>query len=82
MKNLKIKEFIQENNSLFCYTPEKEKENISLHFLIETILNYVNEKPVKKLFELLKINKVADIFYKQTSRQRINYHKQTINFFD
>ena len=82
MNNPKIKEFIQENSSLFWYTPEEEKENISLNFLVETILNYGNEKSIKKLFELLGINEVAEIFYKQISRQRINYHKRTVNFFE
>jgi hypothetical protein len=50
-----IKLFISENSSLFWYIPEEEKQNISIEFLIETILNYGNEKSVKKLFDLVGI---------------------------
>ena len=76
-----IKTFIRENSVLFWYIPEEEKQNISIEFLIETILNYGDEKSVKKLFDLAGINKVAEIFYKQISRKRINYFPQVVNFF-
>jgi len=79
---LEIKAFIRRYSYLFWYTPEDKKEDISINFLVETILNYGDEKSIKKLFELIGINKVAEIFYEQTSRQRINYHKRTVNFFD
>ena len=77
-----IKQFISENSSLFWYILEEEKQNISIAFLIETILNFGDEKSVKKLFDLVGINKVAAIFYKQTSRKRVNYFSQVVNFFD
>ncbi|CEG13639.1 hypothetical protein MSIBF_A4380001 [groundwater metagenome] len=40
-------------------------------------------KASKNYLKLVGINKVADIFYKQTSpeRMRINYRPRTINFF-
>ena len=76
-----IKTFIKENSSLFWYIKEEEKQNITIEFLIETILNFGDEKSVKKLFDLVGINKVAEIFYKQTSRKRINYFPQVVNFF-
>jgi len=81
MNSPEIKEFIKENSSLFWYIEDSEKQNISIGFLIETILNYGDEKSVKKLFDLVGINKVAEIFYKQTSRKRVNYHKRTVHFF-
>ena len=77
-----IKDFIKEYSSLFWYFPEDEKENISHEVLVEFILNYGDEKSVKRLFELLGINNVADIFRKQTNRPRINYHKRTAHFFN
>ena len=83
MKNSpEIKEFIKENSSLFWYIPEEKKQDISHEVLIEFILNYGDEKSVKKLFNLLEINYVADIFYKQTNRNRINYQKRTIHYFN
>ncbi|MBI4945027.1 MAG: hypothetical protein HY840_01345 [Bacteroidetes bacterium] len=83
-----IKQFIRENTALFWYIPEKAKENISHETLVEFILNYGDEKNVKKLFDLLGMEKVAEIFYKQThkenltARNRINYLKLVRNFFD
>lgn len=82
MNSPEIKEFIKENSSLFWYIKEEEKQNISIGFLIETILNFGDEKSVKKLFDLVGINKVAEIFYKQTSGKRVNYQKRTVHFFN
>jgi len=82
MNTPEIKEFIRENSTLFWYFPEEEKENIDHEILVEFILNYGNEKSVKRLFELLEINNVADIFYKQTNRARVNYHKSTVHYFN
>jgi hypothetical protein len=76
-----IKQFIKENSYLFWYFKEEEKENISHEILVEFILNYGNDKSVKKLFEILGINYVADIFYKQTNKTRVNYFPQVSNFF-
>ena len=83
-----IKQFIRENASLFWYIREDAKENISQETLVEFILNYGDKKSVKKLFDLLGIEKVAEIFYKQThkenslARNRINYLKLVRNYFD
>jgi hypothetical protein len=77
-----IKNFIKENSQLFWYIPEQEKQNISHEVLVEFVLNFGDLKAIKKLFKLLGINTVAEIFHKQISRQRINYHKRTVHFFD
>ena len=82
MNGSEIKEFIRENSLLFWYIKEDAKENISIDLLVETILNYGNEKGVKKLFELVGIKKVAEIFYKQISGNRVNYLPRTVHFFD
>ena len=82
MKRSEIKEFIRENSSLFWYIKEEAKEKISIDLLVETILNYGNEKGVKKLFDLVGIKKVAKIFYKQISGNRVNYQPRTVHFFD
>jgi hypothetical protein len=81
-ERVKIKEFIRENRSLFWYIKENAKESISIDFLVETILHYGNEKSVKKLFDLVGIKEVAEIFYKQVSGNRVNYPPRTVNFFD
>jgi len=66
-----------ENSSLFWWIKPEDKLNISLDAVVEAVLNYGNEKSVKKLFDLIEINKVADIFYRQISGKRSNYNKRT-----
>jgi hypothetical protein len=77
-----LRELIKENSSLFWYIPEQEKENISPELLVETVLNYGDEKSVRRLFDLMGINEVADIFYKHISGKRVNYFPQVVNFFN
>ena len=76
-----VKAFIRENSVLFWYIPEDKKEDISEEVLVEFILNYGDEKSVKKLFELLGIKRIAQIFYEQTNRTRVNYFPQVVNYF-
>lgn len=49
--NPKIKQFIRENSALFWWIKPEEKMNISINALVEAVLNYGNEKSVKKLFD-------------------------------
>lgn len=77
-----IKAFIRENAQLFWYIPNDKKEDISHEVLIEFILNYGNDVSVKKLFDLLGIDYVAEIFRKQTNRKRVNYFPQVVNYFN
>jgi len=82
MNSPEIKQFIKENSSLFWYIKEEAKENIDVKFLVETILNFGNVKSVKKLFDLVGIDKVAEIFHGQTNRKRVNYFPRTVHFFN
>ena len=79
--NSEIDKFIHENSSLFWWIKTEEKINISINALVEAVLSYGNEKSVKRLFDLVEIKKVADIFYRQISGKRSNYHKRTKHFF-
>lgn len=76
-----IKNFIQENKALFWGVKADEKVNISRELLVETILNYGDEKQVKKLFDVLGLQTVADIFFRQIEGKRSNYHPRTRHFF-
>ena len=76
-----IRQFIQKNSKLFWYIPEDKKENVSLSFLIETILNYGNRASVKELFELIGIEKAAEVFNGQVKKKRNNYFLPVKNFF-
>lgn len=79
--NEEIKKFIREHSSLFWYIKEDAKEKISLESLVETILSYGNGQDIKKLFELVGEDKVAEIFYKQIAKKRNNYRPRTKHFF-
>jgi hypothetical protein len=63
MNSPEIKAFIRENSFLFWYSPEEKKEVIGPEFLVETILNYGDINAVHKLFKLMGIKKVAEVFF-------------------
>ena len=65
--------YIADHAALFWYTPEAKKKDISDSLLVETILNYGTMDDVKALFNLMGMDKVADVF--------LNYFPQIYNFF-
>ena len=84
MNSPEIKAFIRENNHLFWYTPDEKKEEISLEFLVETILNYGDIKALKKMLDLIGIKNTAKIFFNSinlSDRRKGNFHELTINYF-
>jgi len=84
MNSPEIKAFIKENSSLFWYTPQDRKEDIGPEFLVETILNYGDIHAVRKLFKLMGVEKVAEIFFHSinlSERRKGNFHESTVNFF-
>jgi len=79
-----IKSFIRRHSHLFWYIPEDKKQNISLEFLVETILNYGHINSVKELILLLGIKKTAKIFFDSinlSERRKGNYFELTLNYF-
>jgi hypothetical protein len=64
-----IKAFIRENRTLFWYTPEDKKENISLEFLVETILNYGTLNEIRRLIRIIGIQKISQIFFSAKGRK-------------
>ena len=59
MNSPEIKQFIHQHSNLFWYTPEDKKEEISLKFLVETILNYGDISAAVQLFHLVGIQEVT-----------------------
>jgi hypothetical protein len=79
-----LKQFIAKHKSLFWYTPENKKEEISPSLLVETILNYGDMEAVKQLFQLMGIKNVAEIFFDDVNlseRRKNNYYELTLNYF-
>lgn len=81
MNSPEIREFIRENASLFWDIKEDKKEDISMEVLVETVLNYGDLQTVKRLFELVGLQKVAEIFHTVSERRKNNYLPLVRNFF-
>lgn len=81
MYNEQIKQLINENRSLFWYTPEDQKESISPDLLVETILNYGTLDTVRQLFSAMGIDEVAKVFFRAKGRQKLNYYPEIYHFF-
>ena len=74
-------EFIANHSSLFWYTPEQKKKSISDQLLVETILNYGTMEDVRVLFDIMGMEKVAEVFFSAKGRQKMNYFPQIYNYF-
>lgn len=84
MNTRALKELISDYRNLFWYAPENKKENISKDQLVETILNYGDEKAIRRLIDIMGIEEVASIFNKQittSTRRKNNYHELVSNYF-
>lgn len=79
-----LNKLVSDYKSLFWYTPDKFLKDISVEQVVETILNYGDEKAIKQLFDLMGVDYVASIFRNQitrSERSRNNYQELVANFF-
>lgn len=76
-----LQQFIKDHSAYFWYTPEKGKENVSEELIVETILNEGSMDDVRALFDIMGIDKVADIFFSTKGRAVNNYYPEIRNFF-
>ena len=74
-------EFIKKHGSLFWFTPEDQKRNISDALLVETILNEGTLNDYRELVDTLGGKRVAEIFFAATGRQKANYYPEIYHFF-
>lgn len=81
MNSPEVKAFIHQHSNLFWYTPEDKKEDISPEFLVETILNYGDINDVRKLFEIMGMEQLSDIFHNIKGRRKLNYFPEIYNFY-
>ena len=81
MNSPEVKEFIRQHSNLFWYTPEDKKEEISNELLVETILNYGDLNDLRKLFEIIGIERLSEIFSGLHGRKKLNYYPEIYNFF-
>ncbi|HAJ98624.1 MAG TPA: hypothetical protein DCM62_01225 [Bacteroidales bacterium] len=76
-----LKQFIERHKSLFWYTPESKKDEISESLLVENILNYGTLDDVRQLIQIMGINNIANIFFSAKDRKKLNYYPEIHNFF-
>ena len=79
-----LKALIRQNAHLFWYTKDSEKENLPLPVVVEFFLNYAESNSVKKLFKIVGIGKIKEIFENQinlSQRASNNYTALSKNFY-
>ena len=74
-------QIIDKHKSLFGYTPEAEKHNISDALLVERILNDGTLDDYRELIDSLGGKRVAEVFFSAKGRQKQNYYPEIYNFF-
>lgn len=81
MKNTELQNFVEQNATLFWYTPSTNLANISLEFLVEQILNYGDSITIKQLFQIIGLSKVRSILENVDERSKGNYFPEIYNYF-
>lgn len=74
-------QIIDKHKSLFWYTPEAEKQNISDDLLVERIFNDGTLDDCRELIHTLGAERVATIFFSAKGRQKNNYYPEVYHFF-
>jgi hypothetical protein len=81
MNTPEIKQFIKEHSTLFWYTPDGKKEDISNELLVETTLNYGNMDDIRQLIRIMGMEQISGIFLGLDGRKKLNYYPEIRNFF-
>jgi hypothetical protein len=76
------KQFLSKHQDLFWHFDKTKLENLSLDIVVEYVLNYGDENSVRELLDVFGLEKVANIFSKNTAEgRRVNYFPEVQNFF-
>ncbi len=84
MDEKELQQFILEKRNLFWFIPDEKLSEIDNDAIVETILNYGDMATFIKLFDIMGIKNVAEIFYNSINsgeRKRNNYQELTIDYF-
>ena len=74
-------QIIDKHSSLFWYTPDDRKHEISDALLVERILNDGTLDDYHELIQTLGGKHVAEVFFSATGRQKQNYYPEIYHFF-
>jgi hypothetical protein len=82
MRTQALKDFIQQHQTLFWYSPGDKRETVNDELLVETIINYGTLNDIRDLFQIMGLQNVATIFRQMTGRKRLNIYPELRNYFD
>ncbi|MFH1178444.1 MAG: hypothetical protein V1711_01835 [bacterium] len=74
-----IGDFVKQRKYLFWST--RNYDGLSPEAVVEAVLNYGDMNDVRELIALLGIQEVAKTFRANTSRVRVNYRPEVVNYF-
>jgi hypothetical protein len=66
---------------LFWSIPKDRTNGLSAEAIVEQILNYGNGQDFRSLIAWLGLDRTAEIFFRQISLTRNNYHNRTRRYF-
>lgn len=75
-----ITSFIKNRPHLVWHT--KDYDALSKEAIVEAVLNYGDFDDVLEMFDILGIENTAEIFKKESSKERSNYRPEIKNYFD
>ena len=74
-----IHEFIKQKPYLVWYV--KDLEKLNEESIVEHVLNYGDWDDVQEMIKILGIKKTAEIFKKESNKERSNYRPEIKNYF-
>jgi len=77
-----MKTFILTHKSLWWWTAEKELVHLSIASVVEAILNFGGDEDIARLFKLVSMEKVSEIFKAANLGSRTNYQPEVITYFE
>jgi len=85
MRSEKLKQYIRDRGVLFWYSPADKGETVSDELLVEHILNYGTMDDVRELFQVMGLQRVAEVFFRSVNmseRRKNNYTPVSLNYFN
>ncbi len=79
-----LQKLIKENKECWWWLEEDRLVEMSLESVVEGLLNYADLDQIRQLFEIVGVDKVAEVFYGSASfsRKLGNYQADVLNYFN
>lgn len=80
-KSQELIDYVRARPGFWWWVPYNALAEVSTESAVEQTLIYGDLPDIKELFSVLGRERVAEIFFRQISYPRSNYHPRTKNFF-